>query len=336
VANQMVIKMLAGITVGDTNGVGIEVIVRAFGQQSLLDMCIPIVYGDIAMINHHMGLLNLGDLAMNAISDESDAKEGVLNVFSNGSEPVSVNLGENTPSGGKYALESLQRASEAVEQGAIDLMITAPLNKSNIDHIGFNGHTGFLAERFGRDALMIMVSEELKVALVTGHIPVSEVSRCLTADLILEKITSLNQSLKGDFGIETPSIAVLGLNPHAGDDGLIGKEEIDIIAPAVSKANEYGINADGPISADGFFGSGAYREYDGVLAMYHDQGLIPFKAISFDTGVNFTAGLSVVRTSPGHGVAYDLAGRGIASTTSFVEAVKLACSVYQRRSTKVN
>jgi len=331
-ANRSVSKILAGITIGDTNGVGVEVVLRSFGQQSLLDMCVPIVYGDIAVINYHVEALNLRDLALNVISDESHAKEGVLNVFSIGSEPVSVNLGENRPSGGRYALESLQRASEAIKQGAVDLMITAPLNKSNIDHIGFNGHTGFLAEQFGKDAIMIMASEEVKVALVTGHIPVSEVAGCLTVDLIFEKITSLKQSLIDDFGIEAPSIAVLGLNPHAGDDGLIGKEEIDTIAPAVSKANEFGIDADGPISADGFFGSGAYKEYDGVLAMYHDQGLIPFKAISFDTGVNFTAGLSIVRTSPGHGVAYDLAGRGIASPTSFGEAVRLGCAICQRRS----
>lgn len=331
IADRTVTKIRAGITAGDINGVGIELILKAFSEQSLLDLCTPIVYADIDVMNYHMDALHISNVPLNMISEEAGAKGGVLNVFPRWNDPVSFDLGKNRPSGGKYALESLQRASKAIEEGSIDLMITAPLNKNNIEHIGFNGHTGFLAERFGKEAIMIMVSEEMKVALVTGHIPISEVSQSLTADLVLGKIKALYQSLISDFGIEDPSIAVLGLNPHAGDEGLIGKEDIEIIAPAVSQASEQEINASGPISADGFFGSKSYRQYDGVLAMYHDQGLIPFKSISFDTGVNFTAGLSIVRTSPGHGVAFDLAGQGIASTTSFEESVRLACDIYKRR-----
>ena len=260
-------KIRAGITAGDINGVGIELILKAFSEQSLLDLCTPIVYADIDVMNYHMDALHISNVPLNMISEEAGAKGGVLNVFPRWNDPVSFDLGKNRPSGGKYALESLQRASKAIEEGSIDLMITAPLNKNNIEHFGFNGHTGFLAERFGKEAIMIMVSEEMKVALVTGHIPISEVSQSLTADLVLGKIKALYQSLISDFGIEDPSIAVLGLNPHAGDEGLIGKEDIEIIAPAVSQASEQEINASGPISADGVVGSKSYRQYDGVLAM---------------------------------------------------------------------
>ena len=325
-------KIRAGITAGDINGVGIETILKSFKDEALMDLCIPIVYADIDVIRYHMDALQMSNVPLHMISEESGAKEGSLNVFTRWSDPVYFDLGKNRPSGGKYALESLQRASKAIEEGVIDLMITAPLNKNNIEHFGFTGHTGFLAKKFGADALMIMVSNEIKVALVTEHIPISEVSQNITTDLVLRKIKALNQSLKDDFGVKEPAIAVLGLNPHAGDGGLIGREDMDIIAPAVAMAKEEEIYARGPISADGFFGSKAYKQYDGILGMYHDQGLIPFKAISFDTGVNFTAGLSIVRTSPGHGVAYDIAGQGMASITSFKESVKLACDIYSRRS----
>jgi len=324
-------KIKAGISVGDINGIGVEVILKSFSKPGIMDLCIPIVYAHTDCLYYHMDALSLGKIDFNIIHTEDDAKEGVLNVFARWNEEVYYDLGKNTPSGGKFALESLQRATKAIEDKAIDVMITAPLNKNNIEHSGFTGHTGFLAEKFGSDALMIMVSKELKVALVTGHVPIADVAKNISEEVVLNKIKALNQSLIDDFGIAEPAIAVLGLNPHAGDGGLIGKEEIEIIGPAIVAAKEQGINANGPISADGFFGTRAYERCDAVLAMYHDQGLIPFKSISFESGVNFTAGLSIVRTSPGHGVAYDLAGQGMASTVSFEQAVHLARDIYNRR-----
>ena len=324
-------KIRAGITAGDINGVGLEIILKSFRGHDLFELCTPIVYADIDVMHYHMETLHMGDVSLNTINSEDEAKDAVINVFSNWSDVADFDLGKDRPSGGKFAFESLQRASSAIENKLIDLMITAPLNKNNVGHFGFTGHTGFLADKFGHDALMIMVSKAVKVALVTGHIPISEVASELTEERVFNQIKAFNQSLIGDFGIKEPAIAVLGLNPHAGDGGLIGKEDLEVIAPAIAKGKEEKINAKGPFSADGFFGSRAYLPYDGVLAMYHDQGLIPFKSISFETGVNFTAGLSIVRTSPGHGVAYDIAGQGLASSTSFEEAVRLACDVYARR-----
>jgi len=324
-------KIRAGITVGDINGIGIELILKIFGEQEILDLCTPIVYADSEVMQDHMDALHMSGVSLHVIGAEADAKEGMINVFSTWNDTVHIDLGNSTRSGGKYALESLQRACNAIEKKCIDLMVTAPLSKNNIKLAGFTGHTGFLAEKYGKEALMIMVGKELKVALVTGHIPISMVSHQITEALVLSKIKALHQSLINDFGIEDPTIAVLGLNPHAGDGGLIGKEDLEVIAPAVARAKEQEIYVKGPISADGFFGTKAYEQYDGVLAMYHDQGLIPFKAISFESGINFTAGLSIVRTSPGHGVAYDIAGQGMASTTSFKEAVRLACDIYKRK-----
>lgn len=324
-------KIKAGISVGDINGVGVEVILKSFAKESVMDLCIPIVYAHTDVLYFHMDALGLKNIELNIIHTEEDAVEGKINVFSGWDESVYYDLGKNRPSGGKYALASLQRVSKAIKDKSIDMMITAPLNKNNIEHSGFTGHTGYLSEKFGHEALMIMVSNELKVALVTEHVSVSEVPARITEDAVLHKIKALNASLINDFGIKEPSIAVLGLNPHAGDGGLIGKEEIEFIAPAVKTAKEEGIYVRGPISSDGFFGTRSYEQYDAVLAMYHDQGLIPFKAISFESGVNFTAGLSIVRTSPGHGVAYDLAGQGMASTKGFEGAVILACEIYNRR-----
>ncbi|MBL4752536.1 MAG: 4-hydroxythreonine-4-phosphate dehydrogenase PdxA [Flavobacteriales bacterium] len=325
------VKIRAGITAGDINGIGIELILKTFNDQDNLDRCTPIVYADIDVMQYHMHALALHGVSLNVIDVEEDAKEGVINVFSSWGEPVNFDLGKSSPAGGKYALESLERACGAIEKRLIDIMVTAPLNKNNIEHRGFTGHTGFLADKFGSGALMIMVSESIKVALATGHIPVAEVARELTENLVFEKIIALHKSLIEDFGIAEPAIAVLGLNPHAGDGGLIGREEIELIAPAIARAKELGIDTKGPISADGFFGARSYKQYDGVLAMYHDQGLIPFKAISFDSGVNFTAGLSIVRTSPGHGVAYDLTGQGSASANSLTASLHLACDTFQRR-----
>jgi len=325
------VKIRAGITVGDINGVGIELILKTFSEPVMLDCCTPIIYADQGVMQYHMDALHMSGVSLNMINGEESAQEGMINVFLNWGEPVNFELGKDRPSGGKYALESLERACMAIEKNLIDLVVTAPLNKNNIDHEGFTGHTGFLADKFGEGALMIMVSEKIKVALVTGHIPIAKVAQELKEELIYAKIKELQSSLIVDFGIAEPTIAVLGLNPHAGDGGLIGREDIEIITPAVAKAVEQEINAKGPFSADGFFGSKAYEQFDGVLAMYHDQGLIPFKTISFDTGVNYTAGLSIVRTSPGHGVAYDLAGRGLASINSFRESVILACDIYKRR-----
>ncbi len=248
-------------------------------------------------------------------------------------EDVEIVFGQDNKDGGKYALMSLQAATKDLMDGKIDALVTAPINKENIqsEDFLFPGHTEYLAEKFGGDALMLMVNDSIKVGVATNHIPISAVSKTLTADTIFSKLKILNKSLLQDFCINGPRIAVLGLNPHAGDKGLLGKEEEEIILPAINNAKSIGINAFGPYPADGFFGSGNFKKFDAVLAMYHDQGLIPFKSLSFGEGVNYTAGLSIVRTSPDHGVAYDIAGHNKASENSFREAVYLACDIVKNR-----
>ncbi len=327
-------RIKVGISCGDINGVGMEVIIKTFFDNRMHQVCTPVIYASNKMVSLHRKLLNLNDFQYQTVKNSTEVILRKTNVINCWEEDVQVEFGQINADGGKYALLSLQAAVADLKDGKIDVLVTAPINKSNIqsDQFRFNGHTEYLAEEFGStDYLMFLVSENLKVAVVSGHIPVKDVAANLTIEKVIKKIRLMNSSLKRDFGVRKPRIAVLGLNPHAGDAGLIGKEETDIIIPAIKKCFDDGLFVYGPYSADGFFGSGTYKKFDAVLAMYHDQGLVPFKALNFSSGVNYTAGLSIVRTSPDHGTAYDIAGKGTANEDSFREAIYTAIDVLALR-----
>jgi 4-hydroxythreonine-4-phosphate dehydrogenase len=327
-------KVKIGISIGDVNGIGLEVILKTLIEPSILDFCTPIVYGHTKVTSFHRKALSLTELSFNVIASASLANARRVNLINCWEEDVKIELGQSTETGGKYALLSLEKATEDLVNGEIDALVTAPINKHNIQSETFNfpGHTEYLQEKSGSaDVLMFLISENLRVGVATGHIPVNKVAASLTKEGILSKLTLMNASLKKDFWIEKPKIAVLGLNPHAGDNGLLGSEEKDIIMPAIQAAFDKGIICFGPYPADGFFGNGTYKQFDAVLAMYHDQGLIPFKTIAFTSGVNFTAGLKVVRTSPDHGTGYDIAGKNVADATSFMEALFAAVHIYKSR-----
>lgn len=323
-----------GISQGDINGIGYEVIMKTLIDPRILDMCTPIVYGSPKVAAYHRKALDINNLSFNHIRTASEAVPKKIHIINCISEEVRVELGKSTPIAGESSYKALERAVSDLRNGEIDVLVTAPINKDNIqsENFSFPGHTEYLTQKFSvNDYLMLMVSEQMKIGVVTGHIPLSEVSSKLTKELIMSKLRIISKSLKQDFSITSPRIAVLGLNPHAGDNGLLGKEELEIIIPAIKEAKEEGIVAIGPYPADGFFGSSDYMKFDAILAMYHDQGLTPFKLASFERGVNFTAGLPVVRTSPAHGTAYNLAGENIASPESFREALYLAIDVYNNR-----
>jgi 4-hydroxythreonine-4-phosphate dehydrogenase len=327
-------KIIVGISQGDINGIGLEVIIKTFLEPQMLEICTPVLFGSNKTASAHRKALNIEDFSFNQIKDFSELNHKRANLFSVYEEDVTIELGQQTENGGKYAFKSLEAATNALAEGKIDVLVTAPINKENIQSAEFKfpGHTEYLDEKFGKgNSLMFLVSDDLRVAVVTGHIPVTRVAQELTSEKILKKIQLLNKSLTQDFAIRKPKIAVLGLNPHAGDNGVIGDEEKNIIIPAIEKAKAEGIVAYGPYPADGFFGNGAYKNFDSVLAMYHDQGLIPFKTIAFNNGVNYTAGLPIVRTSPDHGTAYDIAGKGIASEESFRKAIYTAIDIYRTR-----
>lgn len=327
-------KIKVGISVGDVNGIGLEVIIKTLMDNRILDYCTPIVYGHTKIASFHRKSLNITDFSFNVISNPSMANEKRPNMINCWDEDVKIELGSANETGGKYAFLSLEKAVDDLLAGNIDALVTAPINKHNIqnENFRFPGHTEYIQAKTGSaDSLMFLVSEDLRVGVVTGHIPVSEVPEKVTREKILSKLALMNESLKKDFWIQKPKIAVLGLNPHAGDDGLIGNEEIETIIPAIEQARAQGILALGPYPADGFFAGNAYTQFDAVLAMYHDQGLIPFKQISFHNGVNFTAGLPVVRTSPDHGTGYDIAGKNKASANSFREALFTAVNIVERR-----
>lgn len=327
-------KIKVGISLGDCNGVGLEVIMKTFQDNRMLSLCTPIVYGSFKVAMFHRKALGISDFSFNEIkhSDEANAKR--VNMINVSEEEVMVEFGKATAASGKLAVQSLIRATEDLASNKTDVLVTAPINKSNVQSEEFNfpGQTEFLANYSNTgQALMLMVGEGLRVAVATGHVPLSEVSKILTTKLISEKLELLHSSMLKDFGMEKPKIAVLGLNPHAGDNGLLGDEEQKVIAPAITAARNQGQLVFGPYGADGFFGTGQYKNFDGVLAMYHDQGLAPFKALAFESGVNFTAGLPIVRTSPDHGPAMDIAGKNLASPDSFRSAVYTACDIYQQR-----
>jgi 4-hydroxythreonine-4-phosphate dehydrogenase len=327
-------KLKIGISIGDVNGIGLEVIIKTLIDNRIYDYCTPIVYGHTKVASFHRRAINAGDLNFHVINHASQAQHKKPNMINCWEEDVKIDLGEVNEIGGKYALLSLQRATDDLISGDIDALVTAPINKDNIqsDEFKFPGHTEYLQERAGAaESLMFLVSDTLRVGMVTGHIPLNKVAESVTLEKIVAKLKLMDASLQQDFWIRKPKIAVLGLNPHAGDNGLIGTEEQDIIAPAIEEARANDILAFGPYSADGFFANGTYMQFDAVLAMYHDQGLIPFKQISFESGVNFTAGLNFVRTSPDHGTAYDIAGKNQASEISFREALFAATHIVRHR-----
>jgi 4-hydroxythreonine-4-phosphate dehydrogenase len=327
-------KPKIGITIGDYNGVGVEVILKAFSDNRLFEYCTPVVYGSTKIIAYHKKALNIDTVNHQQLKPGNAPAAKLLNVINCINENVIINLGTASPQAGESALVALDAALKDLKDGTIDALVTAPLDKSLIKpKTGtFTGHTEYIANYFGvPETVMLLTCDFIKVGLVTNHIPVKEVATALTTKKILTKIEILNESLFKDFGIAKPKIAVLGLNPHAGDNGLLGSEEKEIIVPAIKKAQENGILAYGPYAADGLMGSGQYDKFDVVLAMYHDQGLVAFKSLCFGSGVNFTAGLPVVRTSPDHGTAFDIAGKDLALPDSFREAVFTAIDIVRNR-----
>jgi len=327
-------KIRIGITQGDINGVGYEVILKTFSDPVMLELCTPIIYGSPKVAAYHRKALDL-QTNFTIINSAAEAPHNKLSVVNCTDDEIKVEFTKPTSEAGKAAFEALEKAAEEYKSGLIDVIVTAPINKHTIQSADFSfpGHTEYLEKKLGEGnkSLMILMKDDFRVALVTGHIPVADIAKSVTKENIIEKLTIFSQSLKQDFRIDNPRIAVLALNPHAGDNGLIGKEEEEIIIPAIKEMTEKGIQCFGPYPADGFMGAGNFAHFDGVLAMYHDQGLAPFKSIAMDEGVNYTAGLPVIRTSPAHGTAYDIAGQGIASEDSFRQAIYVAIDVFRNR-----
>lgn len=328
-------KIKVGITHGDINGVGYEVILKTFDSEEMLSLCTPIVYGSPKVATYHRKSF---ECPTNFVVKESanQAEEGVLNIVNCfGEKELKIDFAKSTEEAGNASFVALEKALDEYKEGDYDVLVTAPINKNNIQREGFHfpGHTEYIEEKVGdgNKALMILMKDSLRIALVTTHLPISQVAQAITKELIEEKISILYNSLRRDFMIDNPRIAVLSLNPHCGDGGLIGSEEQEIITPVINEMFDKGIHCFGPYAADGFFGSGNYQHFDAILAMYHDQGLAPFKALAMDGGVNFTAGLPIIRTSPAHGTAYDIAGKGIANEDSFRQAVYVAIDVARNR-----
>ncbi|MBQ9230262.1 MAG: 4-hydroxythreonine-4-phosphate dehydrogenase PdxA [Prevotella sp.] len=328
-------KMIrVAITQGDTNGVGYEVIFKTFSDPAMFELCTPIIYGSPKIAAYHRKALNL-ETNFSIINTAEEARDGRLNILTCFDEEIKVDLGQPSEEAGQAAYKALDRAMTDYRAGLFDVLVTAPINKATIQSPGFHfpGHTEYIETCVGdgNKALMILMNETLRVALVTTHLPIKEIAKAITKETIIDKASIFHKSLKRDFRISNPRIAVLSLNPHAGDNGLLGSEEQEIIKPAIDELEKKGIQAFGPYPADGFFGSNAYDHFDGVLAMYHDQGLAPFKTIALESGVNFTAGLPIIRTSPDHGTAYDIAGQGKADENSFRHAVYTAIDVFRNR-----
>lgn len=327
-------SIIVGISHGDINGIGYEVIIKALMDNLINELFVPVIYGSPKVAAYHRKALNINNFTFNNIRSVEEAHLKKANMISCLDDNVRVELGKSTPQGAEAALISLEKAVEDLKAGKIDALVTAPIDKHSMqsEKFQFPGHTEYLKEKFGVDeTLMFMIGECMRIGIVTGHVPLSQVPALITVDSVSKKIRLMDYSLQYDFAVRKPRIAVLGLNPHAGDNGLLGKEEEEKITPAIKKAQQEGILAFGPFPADGFFGAGSFKSFDGILAMYHDQGLTPFKALSFDTGVNFTAGLPVIRTSPVHGTAFSIAGKGEASENSFRQAMYLACDIFKNR-----
>jgi 4-hydroxythreonine-4-phosphate dehydrogenase len=329
-------RIRVGITHGDVNGIGYEVIIKTLQDPRLIETHTIIVYGSSKVASYHRKTINLNDSNFNLIKKPDAAHSHRPNIINIVEDEVKLDLGKSTTTAGELAHLALEMATDDLMKNNIDVLVTAPINKKNIQSPGFifPGHTEYLAQKFkAGDHLMLMVSEGIRIGVITGHMPLSKVPGELNEDLIIGKIKILNYSLMRDFGIIKPRIAILSLNPHAGDEGLLGNEEITIIKPAIEKAYNQDILVFGPFPADGFFGSSKMKHFDGILAMYHDQGMIPFKLASFDNGVNFTAGLPFVRTSPAHGTAYEIAGKNEANPEAFRNAVYMACDIFNNRKT---
>ncbi|ALM49465.1 4-hydroxythreonine-4-phosphate dehydrogenase [Flavobacterium psychrophilum] len=325
-------NVILGISIGDLNGVGPEVILKTFEDARMLEFCTPVIFGNVKVMSFIKKTFEL-TCNLHGIDSLDQLVVGKINVLNIWRESVNVEFGKNDEVVGQYAIKSFTEAVAALKEKKIDLLVTAPINKYNIqsEEFKFPGHTDYLDKELEGDALMLMVQDNLRVGLLTDHIPVNEVSAHLTEALIRKKLLTVNHSLVQDFGINKPKIAVLGVNPHSGDNGVIGKEDDAVVKPALKKLFEEGVLVFGPFSADSFFGSGQYEKYDAVIAAYHDQGLIPFKTLAFGGGVNYTAGLEAIRTSPDHGTAYDIAGKGLADYNSFKEAVYMAIDIYHSR-----
>ena len=329
-------KIKIGISHGDVNGISYEVIIKTLIDPRMNEICIPVIFGSPKVVAYHRKALEIENFSPISIHSPDEARGNKVYVVNCVDDNIRVELGKTTESAGIASYAALKAATDALEQGSIDALVTGPVSKQNIQHADFNysGHTEYLQARFGvNEVMMLMVSDLMKVGLVAGHIPITQLGSLITTDLIVEKLKILSHSLLVDFGIRSPRIAVLGLNPHAGEAGLLGEEEQAVIIPAIEQSRSQKILVFGPFPADGFFGAGRFRQFDAVLAMYHDQGLAPFKALNMESGVNFTAGLPVVRTSPAHGTAFELAGKDEASSDSFRNAIYTAIDVVRNRMT---
>ena len=325
-------KIKVGISIGDLNGIGSEIIIKTFEDTRTLDLCTPIIFASQQSMSFFKKHFN-SKINFHYINNVNQVKHGKVNVVNSWKGNITIEFGKEDKKIGEYAITSLQAAVGALKENAIDVLVTAPINKHNIqsETFKFPGHTDYLAQQLGGKSLMFMITESLRVGLLTDHVPVKDVSNHITKELIINKVETVYETLKKDFNISKPKIALLGMNPHAGDNGVIGQEDDSVIKPTIEKLNNSGRLVFGPYSADSFFGSNSYKNFDAILAAYHDQGLIPFKTISFGEGVNFTAGLSKVRTSPDHGTAYEIAGKNKADETSFKEAVFKAIQIFRNR-----
>ena len=325
-------NIIVGISIGDLNGIGSEVILKTFEDTRMLELCTPVIFANVKIVSFLRKELGL-DVNIHGIDKVEQIVIGKINVLNVWREGVNLEFGKNDDVVGSYAIKSFIAATKALKEGFVDVLVTAPINKYNIqsEEFKFPGHTDYLDKELEGDALMLMVHDDLRVGLLTDHVPVNEVAKHLNEKLITSKIKTIIQTLKQDFEIEKPKVAVLGLNPHSGDNGVIGQEEEKIMKPVLKKLFEAGNMVFGPFPADGFFGSAQYEKYDAVIATYHDQGLIPFKTLSFGNGVNYTAGLNKIRTSPDHGTAYEIAGKKVANHESFKEAVYLAIDIFKKR-----
>lgn len=327
-------KPRIGITLGDVNGVGPEVVIKALNNEKILNYCVPVIFGSSKILSYHKNIVKADNFSYSVVNDLSRLSNHKVNVVNCFQDDINITLGQATEEAGKFAYTCLDRAMNEIKSGHIDALVTAPINKKAMQMANFpyTGHTEFLTDKSGKsESLMMMVSDNMRVAVATNHIPLSDVAEKLTKDKLRKKLQIFQKSLKEDFGIEKPTIAVLGLNPHAGDGGTIGTEEEEMIRPLIIEAKKKGAMIMGPFSADGFFGSSQIKKVDGIMAMYHDQGLVPFKALSFGNGTNFTAGLSIVRTSPDHGTAFDIAGKNMADVSSFRNALFQAIDIVKTR-----
>ncbi|MEM6317319.1 MAG: 4-hydroxythreonine-4-phosphate dehydrogenase PdxA [Bacteroidota bacterium] len=326
--------MRIGISIGDINGIGLEVILKTVSHKNITEVCTPVIYGSTKIVSYHKNIVGIEDFKFQGLRDAYRLHNDKINIVNCWQDSVNITLGKVSETGGKYAMMSLDRAVGDLRNGLIDAVVTAPINKQAMGMANFKypGHTEYFTKEFeAKDNLMFMITDDVKIGLVTNHVPITKLGELITKGRILRKLRIMNETLKMDFGLERPSIAVLGLNPHAGDGGVLGKEEETIIRPAIIEAKKKGMMVFGPYAADSFFGSSTYRKFDAILAMYHDQGLIPFKTLAFGSGVNYTAGLPIVRTSPDHGTGFDIVGQNKANPASFRQAVYAAVDIARNR-----